>query len=215
MSGVGGEFGEKEELLSTLKEDRDAVAADKNVKKNASTKREKEKGRLCAIIRERAIARISKAQSDEDDEDSNEPSESPNGGKPVGRKGRVRKKNQAIVLNKEAGFIATLKSSDEKWFQLEEKKLELARLELEKRREDRKREREDSVVDRDAAAELELKKTKLMADAFATALMAFGGSDEAGPSKLLQGPRYARDGTSTPDLGSERNQDSLRAWVFL
>ena len=57
MSGVGGEVGEMEELLSSMRKARQDMLESRSASKKAAQKREAEKERLGAIIRARAMSR--------------------------------------------------------------------------------------------------------------------------------------------------------------
>lgn len=181
MSGLGGEVGEKEELLAGMREDREMVAAEKCAKKDAETKREREKERLGAIIRSRSTARKASGEgSDEEEKEEEEEKNSKN-------RGVARRRNALAMQSEEASFMEALQRSDAKRAELEERKLELAREEMEDRREARKRERQYSKEDRDAAAELDLKKTKMMADMLAGVISSLR-PHQAGDANAGAGP---------------------------
>lgn len=162
MSGVGGELGEIEELLSSMKEARQDLLNCKSASRRAAQEREAEKERLGSIVREKAMNRAWPSRSgSEEDFEGIEGETLDSDHTPKKRLGK-RKLNDTMVdpfQDDIAAFTAALQKGEEARLALEERRMASA---VEEREKDRKERREE----REAASKLELQKFKLMMDAF-------------------------------------------------
>ena len=161
MSGVGGEVGEMEELLSAMREARQDLLNSRSASRRAAQERETEKERLGAIVRARAMTRERPANSSDFDVEGTEEETSDQGATP--KKRSAKRKHSDVTPdpfdNDIAALTAALQKSYESRMAFEERRLAKDVEQGEKDREERRIEREESN-------KLGLEKFKLMMEAF-------------------------------------------------
>lgn len=191
MSGVGGEFGELEELLSSMKETREDLTRERESKRQKVMEREAEKERLGSELRCVAINR--RVGNSGAGEVLHVGVEVP----VTGEGSEVEDANQTPRMKKRKlrdpfkddmeRFAALLSDGDKMRIEVDKERigLERERLEMEKKerdemRRERELEREERRSDMKESSRLELEKFKLMMGVFRDAV---GGAKRDEPSK--------------------------------
>lgn len=169
MSGVGGDVGEMEELLSSMKEARQDFRNNRNASRKEAEDRELEKERLGAIVQAQSLSR--RKSSTEIDEDGGEIRErgSSEDVTPVKRRGEKRNHRDAFLdtfADDISSFTSALKTADEARLDLEERRFNSEKEDRNREREDREHDREERRLEREENSRMELEKWKIMMDAF-------------------------------------------------
>eukprot|EP00171_Calliarthron_tuberculosum_P010279 IDg10279t1 len=161
MSGVGGDVGEAEELLSVMREAR----ADFEQRKDA-----KRKKACCAAARDwKGAVVLEDGDADarpsvEEDSGAGSAAGSAAGSVP----GSSRKKRKVAevyaIENETEAFTAALERGDAKKNAIDAQRLALERERFEAEKLERERDREERVKEREAAQKLELDKFRIMMD---------------------------------------------------
>eukprot|EP00171_Calliarthron_tuberculosum_P001767 IDg1767t1 len=157
MSGVGGEVGEMEELLSMMRDARRDVADERSAARQKSKEQEAEKERLGAAVRQLATSRSSTSKESKD--------ESP---LPNRRAGAKRLHKEAFPLSFADDiklFSDAIKEGDKARHELEKQRLELDRIRFDQECAEREKEREERRAERAEASRIDMEKFKLSLDA--------------------------------------------------
>lgn len=161
MSGVGGELGEMEDLLSVMKQARQDFNDEKSATRKAANAREAAKEQLGAEIREQAMhRRNSLSPGDDAGSSSNNLEPSPT------KKRTHRDAFHEPFEDDIAIFTRAIRQGDEARNRAEEARLLLDRERFEEERKERQMDREERKEERAEASRLELEKFKMLIGAF-------------------------------------------------
>lgn len=160
MSGVGGELGEMEDLLSVMKQARQDFNDEKSATRRAANAREAAKEQLGAEIREQAMQRRTSVSPGTDAGGSSSNLE-PSPTKRTHRDAFQDPFEDDIVI-----FTRAIRQGDEARNRAEEERLLLDRERFEEERKERQMDREERREERAEASRLELEKFKILIGAF-------------------------------------------------
>ena len=173
ISGVGGEMGEAEELLSTMREVRVELEGQCNAKQKRAMDEDDRKEWLRAIIRQRATERAPSRRGKDSgtgatvvDEDGEGECEGEDASMIGSARSSAKKRKRGLAafstMEDESGaFIAALQNADERQNELEAERLQLDRDRFEAEKADREFDREERRKDREAAREMDLEKFRI------------------------------------------------------
>ena len=163
MSGVGGEQGEMEELLSEMRYARQDLLSRKEERRTAALEREAEKERLGAAIRQHANKRIFSSSEETLEEDSKPALSSSSRKIPRSKKPRIEMdpfKDDILI------FTEVLEKGDKAQTEMKNERFMLEKRRLEFEIEERAKDREECRRERNEDRKLELEKHRLLLQAF-------------------------------------------------